>query len=211
MTTQTHESSPPLAGPLDAILRQHGATMVARDGRWVAAHFGSATSETAVCVSTVGLADRFDRTTLELRGNPADVETALELAAASAEDVGCVQVTPRDAIARCNHARTDACIATLLSTDVAIEITERYAAIEVIGPRAAELIRAAILELPDQVVIAIEHDTDTYELLIERDNGPYLWNCLLTVGTAVSIACVGLDALTHLAAARHVTRPHARR
>ena len=183
--------------------------MVPRDGRLVAAHFGSPASETAVCLSTVGLADRFDRATLELRGAPADVETALELTAGSADDVGCVQLSPRDAIVRCNHADSDRCLAVLLSTDVAIEITERFAAIEVIGPRAAQLTRAAILELPDHAVITVRYDTDTYELLIDRDNGPDVWESLLTAGASVSVACVGLDALTHLAAARHRTRrPH---
>jgi hypothetical protein len=181
--------------------------MVPRDGRWVAAHFGSASSETAVCVSTVGLADRFDRTTLELRGAPTDIEAALEQAALSAPHVRCVKVSPRDAIVRCNHVDGDMCVAGLIDTDVAVEITERFAAIEVIGPRAAQLIRAAILELPDRVVIAIAPDSDTYELLIERGDGPALWSCLLAVGASVSVACVGLDALTHLAAARLIT-PH---
>ena len=180
--------------------------MVPRDGRWVAAHFGSPTSETAVCLSTVGLADRFDRATLELRGAAADIETALALAAIGGEDVAGVQITPRDAIVRCNRADAETCLAALLGTDLAIEITDRLAAIEVIGPRAAQLIRAAMLELPNHVVTTIAHDTDTYELLIDRDHGPNLWACLLSAGAAVSVACVGLNALAHLAAARHSAR-----
>ena len=206
MTARTHEPSTPVAGPLDAILRQCGATMVPRDGRWVAAHFGSPTGETAVCLSTVGLADRFDRTTFVLRGAPAGIEAALELAAACAQDVGGVEVGPRDAIVRCNRDDSEECRTAVLCTGVVIETTERFAAIELIGPRAAQLIRAATLELLDHLVIAIAYDADTYELLIDCDHGADLWGCLLTAGTSVSVACVGLDALTQLAAARHIGR-----
>jgi glycine cleavage system aminomethyltransferase T len=56
---------------MTTMLRRHGATMVERDGRWVAAHFGSPASEAAVCRSRVGLAERSDRATLELSGDPA--------------------------------------------------------------------------------------------------------------------------------------------
>lgn len=206
MTAKTHPPSAPVTGPLDAIQRQCGATMVPRGGRWVAAHFGSPTSETAVCLSTVGLADRFDRTTLELRGAPVSIEAALELASLGGEDVGGAQVGPRDAIVRCDDADREWCLTTLPSTGVAIEITERFAAIELIGPRAAQLIRAAMIELPDRMVTAIALETDTYELLIDREDGPELWRCLLTAGASVSVACVGLDALTQLAAARQHRR-----
>jgi glycine cleavage system aminomethyltransferase T len=52
-----------LATPLEAVLRAHGAVMAMRHGHLVAAHFGSVTSETAVCLRSVGLADGFGRGT----------------------------------------------------------------------------------------------------------------------------------------------------
>ena len=196
----TSQTAVPVAGPLHAILRRHGATMVARGGRWTAAHFGSPTSETAVCLSTVGIADRSDRTTIELRGAPDDVDTALDTVESVAEQIGTARTGPSLAIVRCDHA--DTCAVALLGTDVAVEVTDRLAGIEVIGPRATELIRAVSLQLLDREVIVLDTGTDAYELLIDRDDAPQLWSCLLDAGRSVSVACVGLEALEHLAAAR---------
>lgn len=57
-------------------------------------------------------------------------------------------------------------------------------------------------------MIVVEQDPDTHELLIDRASGPMLWSRLLEAGASVSVACVGLDALAHLAAARHINPPH---
>ncbi len=54
--------------PLEPLLQKAGATMVARHGWWVAAHFGSPGGELALCDTAVGLADRSDLGKLELRG-----------------------------------------------------------------------------------------------------------------------------------------------
>ena len=82
-----------------------------------------------------------------------------------------------------------------------MEVTDSLAGIEVIGPRATQLIRAVSLELLDREVIVLDTGTDAYELLIDRDGAPQLWSCLLDAGKSVSVACVGLEALDHLAAA----------
>ena len=61
--------TPELAhSPLEPQLQRAGATMVARHGWWVAAHFGSPAGELALCETAVGLADRSDLGKLELRG-----------------------------------------------------------------------------------------------------------------------------------------------
>jgi hypothetical protein len=182
--------------------------MVVRDGRWVAAHFGSPTSETAVCLSTVGIADRFDRATIAIGGAPTDIGTALEVVAEGGAHIIAVRIGARDGIVRCDQADTDTCIAALLGTDVGVEITDRFAAIELVGPRAAQLLRAVALQLPDHNVIVAENGADSFELLVDRQIGPQLWSSLLDAGASVSVACVGLEALEHLAAARHVSRLH---
>ena len=51
--------------------------MASRHGRRVPAHFGSIAAEEAVCLRSVGMADRSDRDTFELRGTPSAVESAL--------------------------------------------------------------------------------------------------------------------------------------
>jgi glycine cleavage system aminomethyltransferase T len=60
----------PSRSPLDDSLRRAGAVMVQRDGRCVAAHFGSPAGELAVCSSAVGLVDRSEIAKLELCGYP---------------------------------------------------------------------------------------------------------------------------------------------
>jgi glycine cleavage system aminomethyltransferase T len=56
--------------PLEDVMRRAGAAMTWRDGRMVAAHFGSPTGELAVCARAVGMADRSALGKLELRGYP---------------------------------------------------------------------------------------------------------------------------------------------
>ena len=56
--------------PLETVARNHGAVMAPRHGRRVPAHFGSVGAEEAVCLRGVGMADRSDRDTFELRGTP---------------------------------------------------------------------------------------------------------------------------------------------
>jgi len=70
-------STPTASSPLETVARNHGATMASRHGRRVHAHFGSVGAEEAVCLRAVGMADRSDRDTFELRGDPVAIETAL--------------------------------------------------------------------------------------------------------------------------------------
>ena len=65
------------ASPLETVARNHGAVMASRHGRRVPAHFGSTAAEEAVCLRGVGMADRSDRETFELRGTPEAIEQAL--------------------------------------------------------------------------------------------------------------------------------------
>ena len=68
-------ATPALAhSPLEPQLQKAGATMVARHGWWVAAHYGSPAGELALCETAVGLADRSDLGKLELRGERSALE-----------------------------------------------------------------------------------------------------------------------------------------
>ena len=70
-------TSPTVSSPLETVARNHGAAMATRHGRRVPAHFGSVGAEEAVCLRSVGMADRADRETFELRGAPTALESAL--------------------------------------------------------------------------------------------------------------------------------------
>lgn len=62
-----------MSSPLDIVARRAGAVMVDRGGVSVAAHYGSAAGELAVCIRAVGLADRSELGKLVLSGSEAGV------------------------------------------------------------------------------------------------------------------------------------------
>jgi glycine cleavage system aminomethyltransferase T len=65
-----HPASPSalVHSPLEPLLLKAGATMVARHGRLIAAHYGSPGGEIALADRAVGLADRSDLGKFQLRG-----------------------------------------------------------------------------------------------------------------------------------------------
>lgn len=192
--------------PLEHVLARHGATMIYRHGRYVAAHYGSATSEAAVCLSTVGIADRFDRTTLELRGAPEDVELALSGLPRPPVRTWWSRLTSRSALVRCEQADTAQCLEALIPVEgtVAVDLSNRYAAISVVGPRAADLLAACNSKDQRTSPIVLREAEAAFEVLVPAAEGPAEWEKLLAVGVAFQIACVGLDALAHLAASHRL-------
>jgi glycine cleavage system aminomethyltransferase T len=195
-------------GPLEAVVYRDGATMVVRHGRRVAAHFGSPPGEAAVCLSTVGLADRSDRTTLELRG---DVDAGLLELAALGERAWSSYLGSARALIRCEYADALACLAALArATGASIrDCTSEYAAIALIGPLAEELL--SIADLPSSAVTLHESGL-LFEVLVPAAHGAIVWDQLLEAGAPLQIACVGLHALEHLTATNrlhHLTQPAA--
>ena len=69
---------------LEKVLRRAGAVRTGRDGRPMAAHFGSAAAELAVCVRAVGLVDRSDLGTLVLEAPPAQLSALMARLAGAA-------------------------------------------------------------------------------------------------------------------------------
>lgn len=199
-----------------AQLRRHGAVIVERHGRLVAANFGSAASEAAVCRSSVGLAERSDRVTLDVRGDGASVDAALAALGPIAHSAWSTRLSPGRAIVRCEGELQDECRSAMLAAVEEASILDlggEYAAIDLIGPRAGEVLEAAAIDEDTDPVIVLHQGSGYVELLVTRGNGPALWNRLLEVGEPFGIACVGLDALEHLAVSEHLIdqrRPGAR-
>ena len=177
--------------PLETVARNHGAVMASRHGRRVPAHFGSTAAEEAVCRHGVGMADRSDRETFELRGTPEAIERAL----AALERGWASFITPDRAIVRCEPGDAP----TGLEDVTAHERTASYAAIGLIGPRAAELLNEVDLS-PSGLII--REGRDSFEILLPADHGPELWDYLVEAGAPYELACVGHDALDRLAASR---------
>jgi glycine cleavage system aminomethyltransferase T len=190
--------------PLDEVLRRHGATMTTRRGRCVAAHFGSMAAETAVCTSTLGIVDRFDRTTLMLWGEPMDLRLAFSALDRLPRRAWSSPLSSCGAIVRCERAHMDACLEALLLFEdtVAIDVSDQYAAIGIVGPRAAALIDACGFDVRNPPPIVLEEADAAFEVLVPAEHGPGMWEQLLAVGGPLGITCVGVEALEHLAVAR---------
>jgi glycine cleavage system aminomethyltransferase T len=160
--------------------------------------FGSTAAEEAVCQKGVGMADRSDRDTFELRGDPVAIETALtELGPL----VWASFIGADRALVRC-AAESTAEVSDVLTHygDVAVKArTAAYAVIGLVGPRASELLNEVDLT-PSGLII--REARDAFEILLPADHGPSLWDFLVEAGEPFDLACVGLDALDRLAAAR---------
>lgn len=190
------------SSPLETVARNHGAVVAERHGRRVPASFGSTAAEEAVCVQSVGMADRSDRDTFELRGDPVAIETALtELGPL----VWASFIGADRALVRCEIESTPA-VSDVLEQygDVAVQArTSAYAAIGLVGPRAVELLNEVDLT-PSGLII--RESRDSFEVLLPADHGPQLWDFLVEAGEPFDLACVGHDALDRLAASRRSAR-----
>jgi glycine cleavage system aminomethyltransferase T len=193
-------SSQIAASPLETVARNHGASMASRHGRRVPAHFGSIAAEEAVCLRGVGMADRSDRDTFELRGTPSAVESALVTVG---EYAWCSFVTADRALARCENEHSGVCATLLASVEglVASNRTSAYAAIGLIGPRAKELLLEVDLTPTGQI---IQEALGCYEIILPADHGPELWDFLMEAGAPYGLACVGHDALDRLTASHRL-------
>jgi glycine cleavage system aminomethyltransferase T len=215
--------------PLADWLRHAGAVSVMRDGRPVAAHYGSAATELAVCVKGVGLAFRSDLDTLALSGHPAWLDHVLGKAlggripqtgsaTAMAGALCCrvdaehaVVVAPAGAAARWRRIAREAIVVgnPIAFADRSADLT----VFSLVGPRARRLLAAAGLtgEPADvrttalagvPVFLVREHD-DRYLLVAGDDGAETAWRALVDAGAPLGLALVGSDALARLAAARH--------
>lgn len=215
----------PVRGPLDDLLRRAGATMVVRDGRWVAAHYGSRTGEVAACRGAVGIADRSERATLELRGDAEAIDRVVEVVthrpasrteAVRAGHAWWCRVGGERMVLRCEashaaecRAALDAAVATEPSTSVA-DLSDDHAAIEVIGRRARQLLRAAGLNpltvrTPDDAaLVVLREGGDAFEVVSDPETARRTWERLREAGRPLGAICVGLDALDLIAAGEHL-------
>jgi glycine cleavage system aminomethyltransferase T len=201
-----------------------GAVLHERDGRTVVADYGSVPGEMAVCMKSVGLADRSDCGVFELRGEQGLLDRALvdrfgdpPLAIGSARRLRSVWYLRLD-------ARRTLLVGphTALASGPAIgrgrdrtdlphrDIGAALSIVGLVGPRAARLLAAAGLpgELAigalgtdpgDSSVVAILRESPRrYLALVRADAADAFWHRLLSAGAPLGAAFVGYDALTLL-------------
>ena len=197
-----------------------------RDGHTVAAHYGSIPGEISVCMKAVGLADRSDLGTLELRAETSLLDRALSarlgdppVAPGSARrmrDVWYLRLDSRRTLLVGSHAALGSGPMIGKGSDRAAlackDIGASVALVSVIGPRAARLMAAA--GLPDDLaiggvgrdprdasIIAILRESQRRLLVLVRATEiDAAWARLLAAGEPLGAAFVGCDALALLGA-----------
>jgi glycine cleavage system aminomethyltransferase T len=208
-----------------------GAHVVARDGRPVTAHYGSVATEVAVCRKAVGLAFRTELEVLDLQGREPWLERLLTRALGRDPQSGAAMVTagawccrldvhraivvgPSGAIGRWRRVAREAVIGG--SPIMSADLTDGYARVSLIGPRAGRLLDAvglpaglplhAIREglIEDVPVIVVRTAADHWLVLIEADGVGSAYRALCTGGRSLGLSLVGSEAVGRLAAA---TRP----
>jgi len=201
-----------------------GAQLTERAGRKIVALYGSVQGEIAACMKSVGLADRSDLGTLELRGATSLLDRALS------DRLGDPPLAPGTAhrLGRVWYLRLDSRRALLVGTHAALasrpsigrgrdrgelahnDIGSNVSIISVIGPRVGRLLGGAGLpaDLPmgavgrdptDASVLAILREGQRRVLiLVRRPAVDALWHRLLAAGEPLEAAFVGCDALALL-------------
>jgi glycine cleavage system aminomethyltransferase T len=210
-------------GPLDELLRAAGARMVARHGRAVPADFGSPDGELAACRDAVGLVDRSDRATLEVRGEPDALDEVVRRLTGGPLDRGTAlhvrrewwcRVSPEQLLIRCEPAHVDAARyavcreTTHIPGAVVHDASDEWAAVGVVGPRAEGLLRDLGLaegeplrevRVEDVPAILLREEEHRFELIEAREDAPAVWNRLREAGRGHGVSFVGTEALEQLA------------
>jgi glycine cleavage system aminomethyltransferase T len=211
----------------DRVLRA-GGVMVLRDGHPVAANFGSAATELAVCVKRVGLAVRSDLDAIELAGPAPWLDHFL------AEALGGKAPEPGDAVrtagAWCCRVAPDRAVVIgawsaatrwirIVRGAVAhgaplhcIDGSQTLSALTLVGPRASRLLDDAGMPEMDVATAAecwfaggpalvLRESSQRFLVIVDAEQAVDAWQELFEVGRALGLSMVGTEALDRLAAA----------
>jgi glycine cleavage system aminomethyltransferase T len=213
---------------VDRILRA-GAVMGERDGHPVAAHFGSAATELAVCVKRAGLAVRSDLDTLELSGPEPWLSRFLaDVVGEQAPSPGragrtagtwCCRVAPDRAVVVGPWnatARWTRFVREAIVTGSPIACSHRSqsaTALTLVGPRVERLLSDVGLQPQASVqdvhegwfagssALLLREAPDRYLIVIEADCASAAVGELFAAGGSLGLSMVGAEALERLAAA----------
>jgi hypothetical protein len=188
-------------------LRRHGAMIAVRDDRLVVLHYGAPAAELAVCELAVGLAERSDRATFELRGAREEIHRALFELGTLGDAAWWTRPSRARAIVRCEAADRAICLAAIRRDAIVAvhELGGELAAPVLVGPFAEDVLAASGLDDDPGAAVVLRDRAAAIELLVPRRLGPALWARLLDAGEPFAIACVGLEAIEGLAGTRELT------
>ena len=214
--------------PLEPLLLKAGATLVARHGWLVAAHYGSPGGEVALAETAVGLADRSDMGKFELRGDADAVErlvgqlTGGQVApgeALAAAGAWWGAVSGQHVVALCGAGETRRLGAALEDAArhahgaTAVDATTRLAALALLGPGAGTVLDELSSAGPLDEVVAPAFDVTMLAavpvmllrtaptraiVLTDRGRAAELWLDVERAGRESGLGHVGADAIAHL-------------
>jgi glycine cleavage system aminomethyltransferase T len=207
-----------------------GAKVVDRDGRLVTAHYGSVATELAVCRKAVGMSVRTELRILEVCGREPWLERLLSRAlggrvpevgtAAIAAGAWCCRteqdralvIGPSGAVERWRRVAREAVIGG--SPISAAELTDAWAPLSLIGPKAPRLLALAGADAQDLPVgglaattvegapaLVLRAGADHWLALLDADAAPDACRALFEAGRGVGLSLVGCEAVARLAAA----------
>jgi aminomethyltransferase len=183
-----------MRSPLHEETRQAGARFVLRAGWEVPASFGPVAAEMAACRASAGIADLSHVAKVELEGPPE------VLAASDARDDRSLWWCPLaddHALLLAEHL-APAELRERLEDEVAdeealvVDVTERFAAIAVVGPRAREVLATGVPGM-----LLAQHG-ERFLVVCDPGDAPDVWRALSAAGRPLGAAHVGLDALERL-------------
>jgi glycine cleavage system aminomethyltransferase T len=216
-------------GPLDAVKRRAGAFVVDREGISVTAHYGSPAGELAVCIRTVGLADRSDLGKLLVTGAPRAVaEVVPRLTRASLAPGGvwaaggawwCSASADR-LIVLCEATRRARLLDVVRGEARRVpglevsDTSDAWAAMALVG-RAARRVLAALSDTHHDdlrsarpfasgtiagVAVRVLLQSDRRVLLlVDADDADRVWQAAEEAGRAFGLSCVGSEAIERFA------------
>ena len=209
-----------------------GAVLHTRGGHSFVGHYGHVQGEIAVCMKSVGLADRSDFGVFELRGDQALLDRALvarfgdpPLSAGNGRrlrSVWFIRTDARHTLLVGPHAALASGPAIGKGRDRSDlphrDIGASLAIVSIIGPRASRLLTRAGLhgdlaigatagDAGDPTVVTILRESQRRFLaLVRADGADAFWSRLLHAGESLGAAFVGSDALTLLDASSVAAR-----
>jgi glycine cleavage system aminomethyltransferase T len=210
---------------LDILTRRAGAVVNTPHGATVAAHYGSATAELAVCVQAVGLADRSDLVKVAITGDRQAVSNTVAVAAdCHLAAHGCIETggawwcaASNERIVVVAEPASGPALLTAIRKAAApsVQITDQsaeVAAIGLVGRRALQVLAAlGVLVNPrvtppfGEATIAnerVELLLQSYRravVLVDRGAAAEVWQAIEEAGRAFRVSCVGSDALGRFA------------
>jgi glycine cleavage system aminomethyltransferase T len=213
---------------LQAVLRQAGAVMSARDGSTVAVNYGSAAGELAVCVRAVGLVDRSDLHTLVIEASPGQLQRVVPRLLGGPLQPGGMRFaggawwcgSRADQIVVVCEPRPARRLAARLgaSQQLAVSVRDQSAAweaIELLGSATPDVLRAlavygdagdprSVPPFSTGTVAGLDVmwllDSDRRALaLVPSQSAGQVWRAIETAGRPFGISCVGWEAAARYA------------